>query len=143
MKPETACLLVRTFDADWLNELANDPEIRPFIGGGFDEVDLSSVVNSENIILRGDHGGFALGWSAPGVYEVHTFIRKEGRGRWSLQAAQDMIAMMKAFGANRLWTQVEKSAANVRRFAKVSGMKPTGLIRQQWGKDYDVLDMVL
>lgn len=139
----TAPLIQRTWDAAEVNHWANAPDIRPFIGdieAGVVDV-AQSIGKPENLYLFGEHGGFALTWSAPGVYEVHTLIGKEGRGPWAYRAAAAMIDFAQDVGARQLWTRVEPSATNVAAFAKHFGMKPTGMTVDAAGVRYDVLSM--
>lgn len=118
----------RTFDADRMNALVNHPEIRPYVGGDPEvDIDLSAAVaNEDNIFLDGEHGGFACCWSAPGTYEIHTFILPEGRGAWAADFAAWGIGFLVENGANHLWTRVPPELANVRGFAMKMGMKPAG-----------------
>lgn len=118
----------RTFDPVRVNYLVNHPDVRPFIGGDPAEpLDLSAAVaNDENIFLDGEHGGFACIWSAPGVYEIHTFVLPEGRGEWAVKFAAWGIAFLVENGAHHLWTRILPEAGNVRAFAIKMGMKPAG-----------------
>jgi hypothetical protein len=134
-------ILQRTHDVDAVNALVNDPAIRPFVGGeGY--VDLSEPAGrQEHLFLMGEHGGFALIWSAPGAFEVHTFILASGRGAWARSAALDGINQAKAKGARMLWTRVPRNLPHVVAFATEMGMKATGETIETWGKPYDVLAM--
>jgi hypothetical protein len=134
-------VVARCNDADRVNALANAPEIRPFIGGE-GELDLSDAVdNPLNLFLLGEHGGFALIWSAPGAYEVHTFVRLSGRGAWARQAARDTIRLAAKHGADRLWTRIVPEQANVVAFAREMGMRPRRYSIVTLGKAYDVYSM--
>lgn len=122
-------MIQRSFDADRINELVNHPSIRPHIGGDPEApLDLTAAVNdSANIFLLGEHGGFAFTWSAPHVYEVHTFVLPEGRGAWAATLAKTArSAMTDMWGAKHLWTRVHPDAANVRAFTLKAGFKPAG-----------------
>jgi hypothetical protein len=133
--PET--LVRRTFDAERINTLANDPAVRPFVGGdGESRIDLTeAVANRDNVFLDGEHGAFALSWSAPGVYEVHTLILPEGRGQWAAEFASEMLAYMTREGATMLWTRVPKLMPHVGFFARRAGMREAGEQRFM-GVDY-------
>lgn len=121
-------MLERSFDGAAINRLVNDPTIRPFVGGDISQpLDLSSAIIERNVFLLGEHGGFALIWTSPATFEVHTFILPSGRGRWALRATQVGIAIMKDwFGAKQLWTRVEENAAATRLFTRAAGMWPAG-----------------
>lgn len=121
-------MIERTFDARRINELVNHPAVRPFIGGDIAQpLDLSdAVADPANIFGVGEHGGFAFTWSAPRVYEVHTFILPEGRGRWAADFALTARAWMVENGARLLWTRVHPEAGNVRAFTLKAGFQPAG-----------------
>lgn len=121
--------LQRSFGVDAFNDLANDPAIRPHVGGDPSKpLDLTQVVDEDrNICLLGEHGGFVLTWSSPGCYEVHTMIRPEGHGKWAIQAARRVLEVMSdVYRARQVWTRVKPDQRNVRLFAVQSGMKPAG-----------------
>lgn len=122
-------MMQRTFDAARVNYLVNHPSIRPHVGGDPEApLDLTAAVNDHaNVFLDGDHGGFACTWSAPSVFEVHTFILPEGRGAWAAGfAALGRAAMAEMYGAKHLWTRVHPEAANVRSFTLKAGLRPAG-----------------
>lgn len=128
-------------DAVTVNEVVNHPEVRPFVGPGGD-LDLSAAVAApENWFLMGEHGGFGLIWSAPGVYEVHTFIKKAGRGVWAKQAAKDGIAFAFDHGAKMLWTKVPEGRENVALYAMAMGMKPAGMSVETFGEPHRIYKM--
>lgn len=136
-------IVERSFDAEYVNAVVNAPEVRPFIGPG-DYLDLSeAVARPENWFLMGEHGGFALIWSAPGVHEVHTFILREGRGRWARQAASDGVAFAASQGDRMLWTKIPDDQPNVALYARAMGMQDTGVSIETFGKPYAVYKMEL
>lgn len=116
-----------------INSFANHPEIRPFIGGEGD-LDLTSITIDPNVALFGEHGGFCLSWTAPGTYEVHTMIVKQGRGRWALEAAREGIDHLVSIGVHHLWTRVHPEARNVERFTRSMGMVPCGVLATDFGQ---------
>lgn len=136
-------ILTRSTDADAVNAVINAPEVRPFVGGeGF--LDSSpALLNRQNIALTGEHGGFLLSWSAPGVYEVHTFVLLGGRGDWSRRARAEMVRTMTRMGATMLWTRIAPEQENVIAFALEAGMRPTGETVDSFGRDYPTYKMEL
>jgi hypothetical protein len=120
--------MMRSFDAERVNELVNHPSIRLAIGGdGESYLDLTDAVADEsNYFILGKHGGFSLCWTGPHIFEVHTFILPEGRGAWAREAAQMTMRMMSDFGAVMLWTRVHPEAVNVRKFTLDAGFTPAG-----------------
>jgi len=87
---------MRSFAAKRLNELANHPDIRPFIADPDEGVlDLTAQVrNDSNVLLLGEHGGCMLLKLTPALYEVHTLVRPEGRGPWALAMAKSVLRWM-------------------------------------------------
>lgn len=74
----------RHLHAGFLNEIANDPHVRPWIAPGEQTLDLAfQIENKNNVLLAGVHGCCMFLKMLPGVYEVHTQVRKEGRGAWT------------------------------------------------------------
>jgi hypothetical protein len=121
-------LIERSFDTERANYLANHPAVRPFVGGdGQSELDLSTLVSDDNnYLLLGPHGGFLATWSAPGTYEIHTFILPEGRGLAAKQLAQEGRDYMAGIGATHLWTRVQRGMENVRLFTLAAGLRHCG-----------------
>lgn len=107
--------------------MVNHPSVRPFVGfADAGELDISPLIQPENLFPFGVHGGFALVWTAPYTAEVHTFILPEGRGKWARQAAADGIAMARERGFAVLWTKIPPDAPHVQAYAAGMGMQPTG-----------------
>jgi hypothetical protein len=137
-------LLTRCLDAETINAVVNSPDIRPFVGPGADPLDLSDAVAiPEHLFLIGEHGGFSLAWSAPGVREVHTFIKREGRGKWAREAAAEGIAYARDHGTRMLWTKCPTARPYVALYAAAMGMEPTGETIETFGEPYDVYKMEL
>ena len=138
-------MIEETRDAARLNFLVNHPEIRPFVGGDVNQpIDLSSAIDDNaNIFLRGEHGAFCCSWTGPGVYEVHTLILPEGRGKWAYEFAKAGRLHMVELGARHLWTCVHPDAANVRFFTLRAGFRPAGTRIRDLGAGpvaYDIFD---
>jgi hypothetical protein len=63
------------FDAAFLNEVANHPEVRPWLGCGDVPLDFSDqAADPRNIVLRGETGVFFLHPLEGGCYEVHSLF---------------------------------------------------------------------
>lgn len=138
-------MLSRCYDVGLVNRIVNDPSVRPHVGAPeLGDIDLAPVMERpEHWFLIGEHGGFLLSWSAPGVYEVHTFILPEGRGRWGAEARTEMLRYARQHGADRLWTKIAEDARHVERFARQGGMQPTGEVVETFGKPYRIYRMEL
>lgn len=87
-------MIRRSFTATLLNLVANDPEVRPWLGGANpgEAIDLTeAVANTNNITLEGAGGGFFLQLLTPGTYELHTIFAKAARGKPMVEAARQMF----------------------------------------------------
>jgi hypothetical protein len=138
-------ILSRTQDAEHINAVINDPDVRPFVGAPeAGPLDLAPVVERpEHWFLMGEHGGFALLWSAPRAYEVHTFVLPAGRGKWAAAARAAMIDFAKRHKAQTLWTKIPPDARHVEHFARGGGMQPTEEVIETFGEPYRVFKMEL
>lgn len=67
-----------------INELINDPQVRPDVAPGTQPLDLhDAVANGRNYLIMGEHGGILFGCIDTGIYEAHTVVRPGARGRWT------------------------------------------------------------
>lgn len=83
-------------DAFFANEVLNDPDVFGLVAfDGTTRIDISAHVGVDgNVLLTTAHGGFLFVKQEPGVYQLHTFFRKAGRGRHALLAAHDAANYM-------------------------------------------------
>lgn len=67
-------MIRRTLDPSFLSGIANNPVVRPFLGGeGF--LDLApTILDPANFALVADNGGFVMIRHEQGVYEVHSMF---------------------------------------------------------------------
>lgn len=87
-------MITRTMDARRLNQIANHPDVRPYIGGE-GPIDLTPIAqNPANVLIEAEHGGWVLQPILAGVYEIHTLFLKEGRGSAFFKAAREMLRWM-------------------------------------------------
>ncbi len=83
--------VTRTMSADYLNSVANSPEVRPYIGGE-GPIDLTPIAqNPANYLLVTDGGGWVLQPILAGVYELHTLVLPEARGKPFFAAAREAM----------------------------------------------------
>jgi hypothetical protein len=90
-------MLRRTFSPAFFNQVANDPTVRPWLGGADGPVDLAPLIeNPAHVALQGEHGGFLLVRqdSLGAIYELHTLFKKKGRGKPFFAEARDMFRFM-------------------------------------------------
>lgn len=100
-------MIRRTLAAAFLNGVANDPDVRPRLGGE-GPIELGAVIGDPaNIALETAHGGWVLVRHEPGTYELHTLFRPEGRGRGYFAAAgQALDFVFAASDAREIVTRV-------------------------------------
>jgi hypothetical protein len=115
----------RIFDADRLNEVLNDPEVRPDVAdltlGNLDV--RGSVENPDNVLLMGEHGGVMFFKIMAGCYECHSQVRKSGRGQWAidmvLACARHMFTKTDCF---EITTRIPREHLGARGLAIKAGM---------------------
>lgn len=138
-------MLTRCHDPARINAVVNHPMVRPYVGaptlGYLDMTDAAA--RPEHWFLMGEHGGFMLGWSAPGAREVHTFILPDGRGKWAIEARTAMLDYAKEHGAKMLWTKIRPDDKHVIRFALQGGMQFTGTVIELFDEPYKIYKLEL
>lgn len=74
-------LVRRSFDADEINPILNDPAVFRYAAyEGLASFDLTSLLSdTRNVLLMADRGGMIFHWQALGVYQVHTNFLKADR----------------------------------------------------------------
>lgn len=77
--------LTRTFDPTVLNDIVNDPSVRPWIvpGSSTEPLDLAPLVGDwRNVVLHNGtkHAAILAHWQEPGIYEIHTQALPQARG---------------------------------------------------------------
>lgn len=88
--------LVRDSDAGRINAVLNDPRVRPWVAdAGEGILDIApAVANRDNVLLMGEYGGLVFFKRMPSIYEVHTQVLPEGRGKWALEMMRAAAAWM-------------------------------------------------
>lgn len=83
-------MIERHTTADRINEIVNDPAVRPWIANSDKGViDLSDMVaDCRNYVLMGEHGGIAFFFVQDGVYECHTQVLPRARGKWTRELTE-------------------------------------------------------
>lgn len=124
-------MILRCFDAAKVNDLINDPLVRPTVGGeGF--LDAATLLaDRRNVCLMSDGGGSIFRWSGPGVFEGHSFFRVKGREALSLGRA--MLAQMEN-KADLIFGLTPWDLKHVRWFNRKLGFRSLGEMRTPEGK---------
>jgi RimJ/RimL family protein N-acetyltransferase len=80
-------------DVAFLNRVANDKSVRPYLGLGDGYMDTQWVLDVPGtIFLANEYGGFLLLQTRPGLYSIHSLFLPEGRGAKAVRAALDAVA---------------------------------------------------
>lgn len=116
---------------DFLESVANDPRVFPYVSGGQSEPVRLGDKWSECIGLEWETGGFVFHRQDPVTWEVHTlFLPKTPDTDGKAEEALDYIF---GLGAETILTQVAKDLPHVRRFALRHGFRKFG---EGEGRDY-------
>lgn len=139
-------MIHRATDAARLNEIMNDPAVRPWVANDADgALDLTPVVaNTSNVALVGEHGGMVFLALQKGIYEVHTSILPAGRGEWGTAMMQAcMLFMFTRTDAYELSTRVPRGHIAAKAAAQGVGMRyeftrPDGCVFRNRRVDVDL-----
>jgi len=106
-----------------MNRVVNDPSVRPWVGGGDVELDVTPwTSNPANIVLVNEHGGFCGIKHDAGIYELHTNILPEGRGLKAVHAAREACQyLFTKTDAQEIITKVPTFNKAADRFARTFG----------------------
>jgi hypothetical protein len=125
-------IIRRTMSAAALNEIANLPEVKPFLLTaeaarrlGAEPLNLAPMLaNPANIALEAEHGGWVLEQMLPGCYELHTLFRPEGRGRAYFAAAWEAVRyLFAATDALEIITKCPDDNGGARMAANLMGFR--------------------
>lgn len=116
--------MFRTLNAEIFNSVANNPGIRPYLGGQ-DELDLTNIIENANnyCFLTDDKtGAHILINKGQGTYEVHTLSLPNARGSHMRKLMQEARAFMfLQTDCIELQTFVPDGQANVLLWAQYAG----------------------
>jgi hypothetical protein len=108
-------------DVAFWNAIANDPEVRSWIGGTGD-VDTSSIVlNPNNFCLRAPYGGFMCINHGGGSYSVHSLFLPEGRDGTVEAMRSGCDFMFTRTDCTLLWTQLPDANRPAQNLGKACG----------------------
>lgn len=118
-------MMERATSPEIFNGFLNDPFVRPDVASEeLSTLDISKVVaDQRNVVLQGQHGGFAFIALLPGIYEVHTVALKTGRGQWIIdQAHAAAHYMFTQTDAYEITTRIPAKHMGARTLAIATGM---------------------
>jgi hypothetical protein len=115
-------MLKRTFDPDFLNAVANDAAVRPWLlGDGV--IDLGPLLADErNVALVNDAGGFVLTANGLGDYEVHTMFMP-GADDVAGAARECAAWVFSNTDAMRIVTKCPRDNLRARKLAEATGLR--------------------
>jgi hypothetical protein len=125
-------LIERARDAVFINRLANDPAVRPYMLAPPGPIDFSSALSGERVYgIQGEHGAMLFHNVVPQVFEIHTMILPDGRGPWALEfarAAVDWLFCRTA--ATEVYTRVPEGNVAAMALTRACGAKPEQKVTQ-------------
>jgi hypothetical protein len=125
--------MIRTMDPARLNAVANDPDVRPMLGGE-GPVDLTPTIeDAANIALEFEHGGFVFHRLELGQYELHTLFLPQGRGQSVLLAAAEAFRyLFTATDCMEIVTRAPGSNRPADFMARRAGFEPIFTREKAW-----------
>lgn len=92
--PFPSLAVSRSRDVAHFNAVANDPDVRPLLGGE-GPIDLTTVLpDPAHFAFQSPHGGFVLCALGQGRYDVHSLFRPAGRGAEAMDAMRSTALYM-------------------------------------------------
>lgn len=127
-------MMVRTSDPGLLNDVANHPDVRPWLGGD-GPVNLAPLITppgNVTLMLEDGGGGFIGVQCGPGVYDIHSLFVPSLR-RFSKPAMQEACAyMFHVAAARELITCIPANNRAATSLAKTAGFVPNGWRSHCW-----------
>lgn len=124
-------MIERCFDVRAVNEIWNDPAVRPNLAPGRDRLDSTALITDRrNICLMDEGGGAIFAWRGPGVYEGHSFFRV--RGREAIRLGKQILAAMSET-ADLIWGLTPEHLRHARWFNRQIGFRSLGMIETPEG----------
>lgn len=89
-------MIQREFSPRNINAILNHPSVYPWVNGAVSgDLDISPVLaDPRHVALFGEHGGVIFIHHQGGLYEAHTQVLPEGRGKWTVDMVNEALAWM-------------------------------------------------
>lgn len=137
MDADAACPVICHADAAFHNAIANDPAVRPTLGYHEGATDFTPLLaEPDHYLLLSDGEGVAgvLEWTAPGVWQGHTMVKPESRGRKAVRGGRAICRyMFEKKRARMLWGMTPERHREAQMFNRMLGFKPEGTITDAAG----------
>lgn len=123
--------------AERINEIVNHPSVYPWVCGPFTgPLDLTKPIEDGSYVaLFGEYGGFLFWRLGSGVYDAHSAVLPEGRGRWAIRAAKAALETMFAGDAVEIMMAAPKGNLAVLSLIRVLKAKFRGTVEGGWWID--------
>lgn len=118
----------RSPDAALHNLILNQPGITEHFGPNLK--DLTPLLNEPGAYVLLDNGTDAacvFEWSAPGVWQAHTYFLPSARGKRGVAAGKAFVRLMFDDGARMLWGQTPTANRQARMFNRLIGAVADGI----------------
>lgn len=113
-------MIRRVYDPVIPSAFSAHPDIAPHVGG---PLNFTDAIRETAAFFFGEHGGLIFEWCAPGTYEAHIMLTREGRGKWGLDATRLALAEL---GAERVWARIDPDHRPLAMHALKSGFREVG-----------------
>lgn len=121
--------MIRTLDARPFNAIFRDPEVRPWMGFGLTDADLTPVVSDPRnycFLTPESDGGYIVARLEQGLYAAHTLSFPSARGRRMYRLMQEGFAhMFTATDAVEIVTMVPDGNERGDQWAQLAGFRET------------------
>lgn len=121
--------MIRTLDATPFNAIFRHPEVRPWMGFGLAEADLTPIVSDPRnycLLTADGEGGYILVRLDQGLYAAHTLSLPSARGRGMFRLMQEGFAhMFTATDAVEIVTMVPDGNERGDKWAQLAGFRET------------------
>lgn len=137
-------MLIPEKDASRINELINDPSIRPWVAGDFIGIlDATPFIkNPDNIFFVSEHGGVGFIKTYPHTYECHSFILPSGRGKWMKKNFVEVKEwIFSNTDATQIVTLCPKDNGMAIGAARICGFRKYSTLESLWKHNDNIHDM--
>jgi len=126
--------LIESVSAERVNEIVNHPSIYPWVCGPFTgPLDLSGLVKSGVYIpVFGEFGGYLFFRVADGIYDAHSAVLPEGRGKWAIRMAREALREMFSRDADEILMAAPRGNLAVLTLIRMLKAKYRGKIEDGW-----------
>jgi len=126
-------MMTRTLDVDLVNEIANHPDVRPFLGGFPGTfADLGPLMVSPGTLTYWMPGAaFVLPSIGDGVYLAHSLFLPEAR-RYSRRAMRETAQSVFEAGAKEIWTMVAETNKAAMALTRLGGFSQIGFCERMF-----------